>query len=179
MCRWGIKILKIAKGLDRDHAAGHRVIISHTGFQILGQDFPGAPGKPGKQPAIGHKKYAKPFGDGKYPLAMRHMLQYFLAQPFTELDDSFLVAGGAEMTALTGKRQKIFMAAIQAPHPGKSQAQVPAVQIPVNHVPDIRSEKSILTLIAIIPDHLQVFKMILHALEVRRLMRIAWFVKVI
>ncbi len=100
---------------------------------------------------------------------MRHMFQYLLAQPFAELDDSFLVAGGAEMTALAGKRQEVFMSAIATPHPGKPQVQIPAVQIPVNHVPDIGPEKAILTLAAIIPGHLQVFKMILHALEVRRL----------
>jgi hypothetical protein len=107
------------------------------------------------------------------------MLQCLLAQPFTELDDSLLMAGWAEMPTLARKRQEVFMPAIATPHPGISQVQVPAVQIPVNHVPDIRSEKSILTLVAIIPGHLQVFKMILHALEVRRLMRIARFVRVI
>jgi len=107
------------------------------------------------------------------------MFQYHRAQPFTELDNSFLVAGWTEMTALAGKRQKVLMAAIKASHPGKSQMQVPAVQIPVNHVPDIRSEKSILTLVAIIPDHLKGLKMILHAMEAMRLARIPGLIEVI
>lgn len=71
------------------------------------------------------------------------------------------------------------MPAIATSHPGKPQMQIPAIQIPVNHVPDIRPEKPVLVLIAVLPDHLQVFKMILHALEVRRLLRMARFVKVI
>jgi len=83
------------------------------------------------------------------------------------------------MATFARKWEQKLMTAGLASYPGKSQVQVPAVQIPVNSVPDIRSEKSILTLIAVIPDHIQGFKMILHALEVRRLMRIAWFVKVI
>ena len=36
---------------------------------------------------------------------MRHMFRYLLAQPFTKLDDSFLMAGGSEMTVLAGKHQ--------------------------------------------------------------------------
>jgi hypothetical protein len=110
---------------------------------------------------------------------MGDVFEHLLAQPFTELDDSFLVAGGSKMPALAGKRQQVFMAAIRTSHPGKSQVQVPAVQIPVNHVPDIGPEKPVLVLIVVIPDHLQVFKMILHALKIRRLLRIARFIKVI
>lgn len=103
--------------------------------------------------------YGKERGDGKHPLAVRHMFEYFLAQPFPELDDAFLMAGWAEMPALAGKRQQIFMPAIAAPHPGKSQVQVPAVQIPANHVPDIGPEKSVLTLKTVIPHHFQILKM--------------------
>ncbi len=164
---------------NRDHTAGYRVTISHTGFQVSGQDFPGTLTERCQQPAVGHEIHAKPFGDTKHPLAMRYLFEHLLAQPFTELDDAFLMPGRAEMPAFTGKRQKVFMAAIATSHPGKSQVQVPAVQIPVNHVPDIGPEKPVLVLIAVIPDHLQVFKMILHALEVSRFLRIARFVKVI
>ncbi len=32
----GIKILKIAECLNRDHAAGNRVIIRNAGFQVGG-----------------------------------------------------------------------------------------------------------------------------------------------
>lgn len=82
------------------------------------------------------------------------------------------------MTALAGKRQEVSMTAIATPHPGKSQVQVPAVPVPINYVPDRGPEKPVLPPIAIIPDHLQVFEMILHALKVRRLMRIERFVDI-
>lgn len=56
---------------------------------------------------------------------MGDVFEHLLAQPFTELDDSFLVVGGSKMPALAGKRQQVFMAAIRTSHPGKSQVQVP------------------------------------------------------
>jgi hypothetical protein len=44
--------------------------------------------------------------------------------------------------------------------------QVPAVQIPANHVSGIGPEKDVLPLIAVVPDPLQIFEMVLHTLEV-------------
>ena len=70
------------------------------------------------------------------------------------------------------------MTAILTPHPGKPKMQIPAVQIPVNHVPDIGPEKPVLTLIAIVPYHFQVFRMVLDALEVMGLPRVAQFVDI-
>ena len=98
-------------------------------------------------------------------MAIRHMFQYLLAQPFPEHNHPLLMAGRAEMPALARKRQEIFMPAIATSYPGKTQMQIPAVQISVNHVPDIGPEKSILILVSIIPNHFQFFKMILHALS--------------
>jgi len=72
-----------------------------------------------------------------------------------------LVPQGGISASLQHKRQKVFMPAIKAPHPGKPQMQITAVQIPVNHVPDIGPEKPVLPLIAIVPGHFQVFEMIL------------------
>jgi len=71
------------------------------------------------------------------------------------------------------------MPAIATPHPGKPQVQISAVQIPIDHVSDIGPEKTVSTLIEIFPDHFQVFEMVLHALKVRSLMRIARFIEVV
>ena len=71
------------------------------------------------------------------------------------------------------------MSAIAAPHPGKSQMQIAAVQIPVNHVSGIGPEKPVLSLIAIIPDNFQVFEMGLYALEVMGLPRIARLIDIV
>jgi len=77
------------------------------------------------------------------------------------------MAGGAEMPAFAGKRQQIFVAAGLASHAGKTQMQVPAVQIPVNHILDIGSKKIVSALVAFFPDHFQIFEMVLHALKRR------------
>ena len=42
------------------------------------------------------------------------------------------MAGGAEMAALAGEGQKIFMLAIPALYPGKAVVQVAAFQVAVN-----------------------------------------------
>jgi hypothetical protein len=65
------------------------------------------------------------------------------------------------------------MPAITASHPGKPEMQIAAVQIPVNNIPDIGPEKAVLPLISIFPCHFQIFEMILYALEVMGLPRIA------
>jgi len=63
--------------------------------------------------------------------------------------------GGAVWT--TRQWQQIFVAAGFASHAGKTQVQVPAVQIPVNHILDIGSKKTVFSLAALFPDHFQVF----------------------
>ncbi len=59
------------------------------------------------------------------------------------------------------------------PYPGKSQVQVPAVQIPVKNVPDIGFAKSVLKVKTLIPHDFQIFKMSFHALIVMGLARVA------
>jgi hypothetical protein len=54
--------------------------------------------------------------------------------------------------------------------------EIPAVQIPVNHIPDIGPEKAVLPLITVVPGHFQVFEMGLYALEV---MGLAWMTRLI
>ncbi len=52
-------------------------------------------------------------------MTMWQMFQDLLAHPFTELDDFFLVAGGAEMTALAGKTAKDTHGRNQGISPGQ------------------------------------------------------------
>jgi hypothetical protein len=54
------------------------------------------------------------------------------------------MAGRAEVPALTGKSEQILMAAIFAFHAGKAVVEIAAIQIPINHLLDIRPPKSIL-----------------------------------
>jgi hypothetical protein len=127
---------------------------------------------------MGHEVDAEALGYAKDPLAVRHMLEHLLAQPLPELDDSFLMAGWAEMPTLAGERQQIFVAAGFASHPGKAQVEVPAVEITVNHILSIRSKESVSALIAFFPVPFLVFKMVLHASKVMRLLGLARLVDI-
>jgi len=65
-----------------------------------------------------------------------------------------------------------------ASHPGKAQVQVSAVQTPVNHILDIGSKKTVSALVALFPDHFQVFEMILHAMKIMGLLGLARLVDI-
>jgi len=54
------------------------------------------------------------------------------------------VAGRAEVTALAGECQEVFVAAVFAFHTGKTVLQIAAIQITVDHLLNIRPPKSIL-----------------------------------
>jgi hypothetical protein len=54
-----------------------------------------------------------------------------LQWPYHKFHHTFLVAGGAEVTALAGKCQEVFVAAVFAFHTGKSVMQIAAIEIPV------------------------------------------------
>ena len=60
-------------------------------------------------------------------MSMRDGFERLRAKPFPELHHPLLMAGGAEMPALAGKRQKVFMAAIRAADPGKAAVKIAAV----------------------------------------------------
>jgi hypothetical protein len=51
------------------------------------------------------------------------------------------MTGRTEMTALAGKCQEIFMAAVFAFHTGKAVVQVPAIEVPVNDLLQIGPPK--------------------------------------
>jgi hypothetical protein len=82
------------------------------------------------------------------------------------------------MPALAGERQQIFVAAGFASQPGKAQVEVPAVEIPVDHILSIRSKESVFALIALFPVRFQVFERVLHASKVMRLLGLARLVDI-
>ena len=73
------------------------------------------------------KPRPQPLGDRKDPLTMRDGFEHLRAQPFTELNHPFLMAGGTEVPSLAGKCQKVFMAAIGTADPGKAVVKIAAV----------------------------------------------------
>ena len=66
-------------------------------------------------------------------------------EPFPEFHHPLLMAGGAEMTPLAGECQEVFVAAVFAFHTGKPVVDVAAIQIPINHLLDVRSPESVLS----------------------------------
>jgi hypothetical protein len=67
-----------------------------------------------------------------------------LQWPYPKFHHTFLVAGGAEVTALAGKCQEVFVAAVFAFHTGKSVMQIAAIEVPVNDLLRMRSSESAL-----------------------------------
>ena len=73
-----------------------------------------------------------------------NLLEDIHAEPFPEFHHALLMAGGTEMTALAGKGQQIFMAAIFAFHTGKAVVQIAAIEIAVDHLLEIGPPESVL-----------------------------------
>jgi hypothetical protein len=68
------------------------------------------------------------------------------------------------------------MAAMVASHPGESAMQVAAIQIPVDHIGDVRPPEAVSGRIKIVPGSFQLFEMIFHALIICALFRFARFI---
>ena len=77
-------------------------------------------------------------------MPVRNLLEDIHAEPFPEFHHAFLMTRGTEMTALAGECQKIFMAAVFAPHAGKAVVQITAVEITIDHLLDIGPPEAVL-----------------------------------
>jgi hypothetical protein len=80
------------------------------------------------------------------------------------------------MPALAGEGQKIFMAAVFAFHTGEAIVQIAAIEIPVNDLLEIGTEKSILPFKSFLINLEKGFKMILHAPVIIGRLRVPWTV---
>jgi len=77
-------------------------------------------------------------------MPMGDLLEDIHAEPFPELHHALLMAGWAEVAALAGEGQKIFMAAILAFHTGKAVVRITAIEITIDHLLDIWPPESVL-----------------------------------
>jgi len=66
------------------------------------------------------------------------------AEPFPEFHHALLMAGWAEMTALAGECQEVFVAAVFAFHAGKPVVQITAIEIAIDYLLDIWPPESVL-----------------------------------
>jgi hypothetical protein len=58
------------------------------------------------------------------------------------------------------------MAAPLATHPRKAKMQIAALQVAIDHIGDIGAPETVARCIAILPEHLQLLKMILYAAKI-------------
>jgi hypothetical protein len=103
---------------------------------------------------------------------VRHGLDDIAAQPLTEFHHTLLMARGAKMPPLARKGQKVLMTAGPATHPRKAVVQVAAVQVAIDHLPDIGPEKPVLPLKTLLIDLLEGLKMILYTLVIEGILRL-------
>jgi hypothetical protein len=96
-------------------------------------------------------------------MAVRYCLDYLLAEPFPEFNYPLLVTRWAEMPALTGEGQEVFMATVFTSDTGKSIARVTTIKIAVNDFLHIRPEKAILPFKTIFINLRKCFKIIINA----------------
>jgi hypothetical protein len=138
------------------------------------QGFPGTPTEVGKKLPIVEKITAQDLWDAEDKMPVRNLLEDIHAEPFPELHDALLMTGRAEMAALAGKCQQIFMAAILAFHTGKAFVQIAAIEVPVNNLLQMGSPESVLPGEMIIIDQDKGFEIVLHTAVVIRSLRISW-----
>jgi hypothetical protein len=93
-------------------------------------------------------------------LAVGNLLEHLAAEPLAELHYALLVARGAKVTALARIGQQIFVTAILALHPREADMQIAALQVAIDDVSDKGPPESKALYIAILPEHLQLLKMI-------------------
>jgi len=98
------------------------------------------------------------------------------AEPLPEFHHALLMAGRAEVPPFTRERQQVFMAAVFAFHTGKAVLQIAAVEITVNHLFDIGPPESVLLGKMFIIGLDKGFKIILDAVVIIRILRMAWVI---
>ncbi len=68
------------------------------------------------------------------------------------------------------------MAALVAPHTRKAEMQIAALQVPIDHIGYIGSPETVARRIAVVPEHFQLFKVVLHTAEIAAGLRISGLV---
>jgi hypothetical protein len=93
------------------------------------QGFPGATAKGGKKFSIIQKVPAENLRDAEDKMPVGRLLEHIHAEPLPEFHDALLMAGRAEVAALAGKSQQVFVAAVFTFDAGKTIVQIAAIEI--------------------------------------------------
>ena len=140
----GVESQEIAEGLDGDDRARDGIVIRDCSLDKDLQGFPRAAAEIGEEFPVVKEISAQDLWDAEDEMPVRHLFQDIAAEPLAEFHDTFLMAGGAKVTALAGKGQQIFMAAVFAFHAGKAVVQIATVEITIDHLLDIGPPEAVL-----------------------------------
>lgn len=138
-----IETKEIAEGLYGDDGARDGIDLRNRFLEKEFQGFPGTATEIGKKFSIEKKVTAQHLWEAENKMPVGNLLDDIHAQPLPEFHHALLMAGGAEVTALAGECEQVFMAAIFAFHTGKTFVQVTAIEITINHLLDIGPPESV------------------------------------
>jgi hypothetical protein len=127
---WTVRIEpeEVTERLHGNDGAGNGFIFRNRILEKTLQGIPGVAAEGGKELSIIQKVTTQYFRDTKDKMPVRNLLEDVHAQPLPEFHHALLVTGRAEVAALAGKCQQVFMAAVFAFHTGKTVLQIAAIQ---------------------------------------------------
>jgi len=149
---------KVPESLNSNNCTRNSFLIPHAGCVKGFQALPSTTTQVGKQAAVVKKIPPQNFGDAQYRMSVRNRFDDLMTQPFTEFHHPFLMTGWTEMATFARMGQQILMTAIIASDTRKTVMQNSAVQISINHLPNIRTVESILPLKPVLVDLFKRFK---------------------
>jgi len=140
----GIEAEEIAESLDGDDGAGDGIGFRNCLLEKYLQGFPGAPAQIGKELPVIQEASAQDLRNAENKMPVGDLLEDIHAEPFAELHHALLMAGWAEMTALAGEGQQVFVAAVNTFDTGETIVRVAAVEVAVYDLLDIGPPESVL-----------------------------------
>jgi hypothetical protein len=170
----GIEYEEVSEALNSNDCAGDGIVFRNRILDKNFQGFPCAATEIGKKLPIVQEVTAEDFRDTEDDMPVGDLLEDIYAQPLPEFDHPLLMAGRAEMAALAGECQEIFMAAVFTFHAGKPVVQIAALEIAIDHLLDIGPPESVLPREMLVIDPDKGFKIVLYAAVVIRRLRISW-----
>jgi hypothetical protein len=94
-------------------------------------------------------------------------LEHVRAKPFADFHDTLPMAGWAEISSLAGEGQQPFRSAPIATNPGEAVVQVTTLQVPDDHLPEIRSPEAVALPESFLVDLIKGLEVVLNTLVVR------------
>ena len=97
----GVESREIPKGLDGDDGAGECILLRNNGLEKRFRRVPCTSAEIGEQLSVIEKISAKDLEYTENEMTVRYSLEHVFTEPFSELYLSLLMAGRAEVAALT------------------------------------------------------------------------------